>query len=39
MKSKKEEEIKEEKKKEEKSKRHGFLWVFMDYFGYLYRFL
>ena len=43
MKSKKEEERKEEKKKrkkkEEKSKRYGFLWVFMDYFGYLYRFL
>ena len=40
---KKEEESKEEKKKrkkkEEKSKRYGFLWVFMDYFGYLYRFL
>ena len=27
------------KKKERKSKRYGFLWVFMDYFGYLYRFL
>ena len=43
MKSKKEEERKEEKKKrkkkEEKSKRYGFLWVFVDYFGYLYRFL
>ena len=43
MKSKKEEERKEKKKKrkkkEEKSKRYGFLWVFMDYFGYLYRFL
>ena len=43
MKSKKEEERKEEKKKrkkkEEKSKGYGFLWVFMDYFGYLYRFL
>ena len=43
MKSKKVEERKEEKKqrkkKEEKSKRYGFLWVFMDYFGYLYRFV
>ena len=44
MKSKKEEERKKEKKKkkkkkEEKRKRYGFLWVFMDYFGYLYRFL
>ena len=47
MKSKKEEERKEKKKeekkkrkkKEEKSKMYGFLWVFMDYFGYLYRFL
>ena len=42
MKRKKEEESKKEKKKrkkEEKSKRYGFLWVFMDYFGYLYRFL
>ena len=38
MKSKKEEERKEEKK-EEKSKRYEFLWVFMDYFGYLYRFI
>ena len=40
VKSKKKEERKEEKKKrkkkEEKSKRYGFLWVFMDYFGYLY---
>ena len=42
MKSKKEEEIKEKKKrkkKEEKSKRYEFIWVFMNYFGYLYRFL
>ena len=42
MKSKKEEERIEEKKKrkkEEKSKRYGFLWVFMDCFGYLYRFI
>ena len=40
---KKEEERKEEKKKrkkkEEKSKRYEYLWVFMDYVGYLYRFL
>ena len=33
------EEKKKRKKKEEKSKRYGFLWVFMDYLGYLYRFL
>ena len=33
------EEKKKRKKKEENSKRYGFLWVFMDYFGYLYRFL
>ena len=43
MKRKKEEERKEEKKKrkkkEEKRKRYEFLWVFMDCFGYLYRFL
>ena len=43
MKRKKEEERKEDKKKrkkrEDKRKRYGFLWVFMDYFGYLYRFL
>ena len=43
MKRKKEEESKYEKKKrkkkEEKSKMNGFLWVFMDYFGYLYTFL
>ena len=44
MKRKKiEEESKEEKKKrmkkEEKSKMYGFLWVFMYYFGYLYKFL
>ena len=43
MKRKKEEESKDEKKKrkkkQEKSKMYGFLWVFMDYFEYLYRFL
>ena len=38
-KKRKKKEEKKKRKKEEKSKRYGFLWVFMDYFGYLYRFL